>query len=336
MKLHNNNTDNRLFNMDLIRFIAIFLVILQHSWSMLGMDDDTSGWASSLYAALSKCNVPLFLMISGFFQISKPMPIATFYGKRFARLLVPFLVWGTIAYIISVVLHKYSDIGSIKDAIVMYIPYILSGRINASYWYIYLIAGIYLVTPFLQSAANGTDNTEKLFLCGTIIWLSYFLFLDIYPQFALAGYFQITGKYLGYYITGFYMYRYLLEHIRKGTFLIVFIISLVLNALLIQNGIKAQTVQIIEVLALFGILAKTHSNNNVIQSVVNSVSRYSYTIYLTQFLTIGFLYAALPTVFPFSPITPLTAAITVLVIEAVGCWILEKIRFIPGKITGIS
>ena len=145
----------RVVFLDLIRMAAILLVITQHAWSGLRLDEPVAGDVRYIYQELVVMGVPLFFMLSGALMLGgKPLPIAQFLSRRLKRLLVPYLLWGTLVYIVSVVLHKYTAVHSAKEALLHYVPYLLSGKINPSYWYIFVLIGLYLLTPFMQRALS--------------------------------------------------------------------------------------------------------------------------------------------------------------------------------------
>lgn len=143
----------RIASLDLIRTVAILLVIMQHAWSGMQFDEPNVGAWSYGYHALVVMGVPLFFMLSGALLLdSQVTSIRHFLTKRFKRLLLPFFLWGTVVYIIAVAMHKYPDVATPMAALRAYIPYMLEGRVNASHWYIYVLIGLYLLTPFLQRA----------------------------------------------------------------------------------------------------------------------------------------------------------------------------------------
>ena len=55
---------NRVVSLDLIRMAAILLVITQHAWSGLRLDD-AEGGLCYVYQELVVMGVPLFFMLSG-------------------------------------------------------------------------------------------------------------------------------------------------------------------------------------------------------------------------------------------------------------------------------
>ena len=85
----------RNWNIDLAKALAMLLVVMQHAWSMLGLDDPSYGLVCGVYRAVSTVGVPLFVFVSGALLLPRtPEPPKVFYKKRLNRLLVPFLLFG--------------------------------------------------------------------------------------------------------------------------------------------------------------------------------------------------------------------------------------------------
>jgi fucose 4-O-acetylase-like acetyltransferase len=91
----------RNYNIQLMRTIAIFLVILNHasSWCQFY---NPSQYVKSAYMSLATTGVPIFIMISGALLLSKyNEPILVFFKKRMNKIIVPFVCWSYI-YLIYV------------------------------------------------------------------------------------------------------------------------------------------------------------------------------------------------------------------------------------------
>lgn len=90
---------NRLFALDLLRTLACFLVIWQHVIEpyyaypdltiVRNADTPIVGWINSL----TPIEVPLFVMISGYFLLPLREKTSTFFRRRFTRVLFPFVCW---------------------------------------------------------------------------------------------------------------------------------------------------------------------------------------------------------------------------------------------------
>ena len=93
----------REFSLDLLRVLACFLVIWQHVTEVYYIGPDFTvpthdempliGWMNSM----TPIEVPLFVMISGYFLLPLKMDVGAFFKRRFTRILIPFVVW-CVAY----------------------------------------------------------------------------------------------------------------------------------------------------------------------------------------------------------------------------------------------
>ena len=75
--------------LDILRALAILMVVTVHTWSLARIDANAYPVLSVVYACFHRCGVPLFVMISGALQLSAPVrPLGEFYKKRYLRILI--------------------------------------------------------------------------------------------------------------------------------------------------------------------------------------------------------------------------------------------------------
>lgn len=321
----------RKIELDLIRVLALLLVILQHSCSML----EVSG---PVFNCLWM-GVPLFVMLSGSLQF-KPSysgaSVLNYYSRRYARILPPFLVWGLIVYVISALMHKYNQVQTAGDAFRHFIPFLVTNRINEAFWYVYLIAALYLVTPLLKVIFAGRSGT-RILTCCIAVWLVAAVLRDFFPSLPVFSALPVTGRFAGYWL-GFYLCGHYLMNIARrkpgpGCAAAVFALALAASIVLSSRGIASLSLQILQAVSLFSALTELRVSPS---NLLTDMSRYSYTAYLTHFMIIGLLYTALPAVFPQRWYTPLYTAPVVLAAEFVFCRALDSIKRLPGWLTGIA
>ena len=187
---------------DWLRALAILMVITVHTWSLAHISSDTYPVLTIIYQCFYHCGVPLFVLLSGALQLSAPIqPFGAFYKKRYTRILIPFFIWSLIVYILSIIAGKYADIHTLKDALIYYIPYLLTNRINEAYWFVGLIAALYLITPLLQRDLQKRSRKELLLIC--LCWLCYVIACRTIP----ALYYSRFIYYVGFYVAGYILYR---------------------------------------------------------------------------------------------------------------------------------
>ena len=180
-------------NIDILRIFAFVFIVMLHT---LNRQYGLTVWMSG-YAVIS-IGVNLFIMISGYLLLDRTETVKEFFRKRFFSILPLFIIFN----IIYIFFYNHSFI-TIK-------------KISAPhFWYIYMILGLYLLTPWLrkvlQYAEKETFYVVVLwFLCN--VFNPYMQFFR-YPKIPFS-HFPITG-FIGYYILGYYLkkYRYKLEKI---------------------------------------------------------------------------------------------------------------------------
>lgn len=329
-------SENRIIELDLLRVMAIFLVILQHSWSMLGLDSAADGMQYHFYR-FAIIGVPLFVMISGSLLLRKEMPVKLFLKKRFTRILLPFVFWTTIVYVISCFLGRYDDVHNLKEALLCYVPYFFGNKINSVYWFMFMLIGLYLLTPLFQRAfsAPASRNVLKYVIC---LWFIWQLLCLITPEFILVRYYRFSAYlYVGYFLVGFYIIQYLpnkrLNRLLGG---IGFCVTYALNVVLSMQGWKVTPIEVLEVLCLFLFFVSIdYRLPHWLQVGIVQISRYSFAIYLSHVMVIGLLYhLGIQHYLPLA-VVPLVTSVVVFVFCSYYCFVLDKCRFIPNKLIGI-
>ena len=157
-----NNTQNRVLYFDVLRVLAVFFVMVLHTsgenWHDAGVN--TYEWSIlNLFNSISRWCVPVFVMISGALFLNHDIPIKKLYSKYILRLVVAFIVWSI----------AYSFIWNIVDKrdVVKFFRAIIKGHYHM--WFIYMIIGLYMITPFLKKII--VDNTlTKYFIVLAFIF----------------------------------------------------------------------------------------------------------------------------------------------------------------------
>lgn len=192
--------------LDILRALAILMVITVHTWSLAHIDTVTHPTLTIMYSLFFRCGVPLFVMVSGALQLSAPVqPFGAFYKKRYARILIPFFIWSAVVYCISCFVGKYTDVHSVRDGLLCYFPYLLTNRINEAYWFVGLIVALYAITPFLQRSIQQCSRKQLIIIIAC--WLVYVLIRRFYPSMYLMEYTSRLTYFLGFYILGYLLYR---------------------------------------------------------------------------------------------------------------------------------
>jgi surface polysaccharide O-acyltransferase-like enzyme len=215
--------ENRLsIPVDLIRTLAIVGVIFLHATNDLTPDSmsqlEVVRWITvDVYQSFARIGVPLFVMLSGalLLQPSKKESLRVFFKKRWARIGLPFFFWGALYFVWQYFANNQEL--TVNSVIQGYLvsPYF-------QFWYIYMLAGLYLITPILRIViAYAGDKLIKYFL---VLWflgasiipvISYF---TVYDLNSLV--FTITG-WVGYYVLGIYLLKIRIPRIMMVSLLIL-------------------------------------------------------------------------------------------------------------------
>jgi len=164
----NKQNDPSTIPVDLIRVVAIFGVLLAHAIGYLALqtvsDMGVLRWwvVVDLYQLSGRIGISLFIMLTGTLLLTpskKNENIRLFFKKRFSRIGLPFLFWGVIYFIWTI----YVQNQPVTQA------FIINGILKGPYfifWYLYLLIGLYLLTPLLRvMIAHFTDKLFKYFIC---------------------------------------------------------------------------------------------------------------------------------------------------------------------------
>jgi len=199
---------------DLIRTIAIILVILLHASiepnptvNFMSPQGVELWWTSDVYDSISRTAVPLFIMLTGalLLQPNKANEsLQVFFKKRWNRIGIPILFWGAIFFAWNFFVKGQAL------TVISVLQGVLAGP-YVHFWYVYILVGLYLVTPLVRVLVVHADwKIIKYFLLiwfvGTGIMPLLTLYANISPQTVWfnQNVFLFTGL-LGYFILGAYI-----------------------------------------------------------------------------------------------------------------------------------
>ena len=189
---------------DIIRIFAFVFIVFLHTLNrQFGVDVWMGGYA------IISIGVNLFIMISGYLLLDKTEEAIVFFKKRILNILPLFLVFNII----------YIYFGKIPI-----MPVLKGKTISAShFWYIYMILGLYLLTPWLQKVLKYAEKETLFvvflwFLCNILNpYLRYFNLAEIpFSNFPLTGF-------IGYYILGYFVKKYD-NKVKRTSFILIIVI----------------------------------------------------------------------------------------------------------------
>lgn len=195
---------------DALRALACFLVVLTHS--ALPSVTGTDGLWKYMISFICSPATQIFFAISGALLIKPDIQAGSFLRKRFYRLLPPVVFWSVLTMIIYTLLGKNSWVEALWRIVL--IPF---QPVIGIYWFIYVIIGLYFLTPILSTFVVKSSKRIielYLFLWSISLLLPYLNLLGIpYWSFYISkgSYYHILtyfGGYAGFFLLGYYLRTY--------------------------------------------------------------------------------------------------------------------------------
>lgn len=204
--------------LDIIKIIACFFVIMNHSHNILfqtaGYNNGTVIFDAITFS-ICKVAVPLFVMTTGYLSLKKEISFKKTL-LRIARILLPLIVASYYYYIMN----------STEGSIAGFIKSFIANPQETYLWYLYMLLGLYFVIPFITKIVLNSSRRELglfvgLFLIApsAINWIAGLLHYSINTNW-FSSFFHISVCYL---IAGVYFSKIPL----KRSFLAVAIALLV-------------------------------------------------------------------------------------------------------------
>lgn len=158
---HKNNQHQRLLHLDLLRLIAIFLVVFNHTGDrgyMLFANSTGSllYFPYMMFSVFCKIAVPIFFMISGALLLPKQESLKQLFSKRILRMIVV-LVLISVPYYYW--LHRSQGIGALS-----FFTYIYGQSASTALWYLYSYVSLLLMMPFLRNMVTSMKQKDFIYL----------------------------------------------------------------------------------------------------------------------------------------------------------------------------
>lgn len=292
---------SELFPVDIIRASAMFLVILLHtSIQDVGpppyIARDTAWWIVNSYQTIARPGVSLFIMLTGFLLL-KPYkvdePITVFLKKRLGRLFLPALFWGAIYIAWGTFIDKQAFNFNVLKQDILNGPYF-------HFWFVYLIIGLYLLTPLLRVLITyGGDRLIKYLLLLWFIGVAV-LPLASYFGYNLNGNVFVLGGWIGYFVLGAYLPKLKVRAWLLGVLLTVGFFWTLFPSHILNTELSSQrffffdslSINVIMMsVALFMLLMKIPSNalklrSTKLNTVVRLISLNTLPIYLFHIIVL--------------------------------------------------
>lgn len=277
--------------------------------------------------SVARICVPLFVMISGYLLLPVSTSTATFFRRRFTRILFPWVFW-CVAYAVYFMLRSGDGIGTCI-ASVCRIP--LNYGVEVGHlWYIYMLIGVYLLAPIVSPWLRQCGKRE---LQG---YLALWMLTTLLPYLHHAGialwgeaswnitpaFYYYTG-FGGYFILGHYLRRYGCPRLSVSMALLVVGYLFTAQTFLYFDSFAKDAVELeipwdfcsvnvmMMTLGTFGALSRVHlSATSTIGRLVISVSTCSYAMYLAHIMILNAFHELYDGAAPVAALVPMIALST--------------------------
>jgi surface polysaccharide O-acyltransferase-like enzyme len=211
-RMQNADADkSTLFSADLIRTIAILLIILLHAAAFPPeipaeiTPQVMYGWfTADVYATLGHMGVPLFVMLSGFLLLEPSKvdePLGTFFKKRFNRIGLPFIFWSIFYFFWNSYVH----------GVALTFDNAVEAAFSGAYvhlWFLYLLVGLYLVTPLFRVLVRYLDwNRFKYLMALWFVGTVTVQLINVFGSFSFNPVIFVFTGWMGYYLLGVFLQK---------------------------------------------------------------------------------------------------------------------------------
>lgn len=192
----------RLYSIDLIRLlVAVAIIIIHVSGFVVAISHQVSPDSLNIglfFSYYFRWGTPIFIMISGYLLIGSNAPAKTFYRQRTSRLAIPFVFWNIFYYFL------YTRLNSVRPTTIDFINRISGGGPFYHLYFLYLISGLYLITPLLNKYIIPKVNLNifvPILMILSYLYVLAYVWLGL-PQ--LNNAFTWFVLYIGYYLAGYW------------------------------------------------------------------------------------------------------------------------------------
>lgn len=248
--LEKNETkiSSRCYSYDIIRIIAILLVIMIHaSGRILNVSDDNSSayLAANIFDSFSRIGVPLFVMISGALMLNENKNNITIKKMAVSSLNIfkILMIWSLLYVIVFSIITPLCEGREI-----------LIGKTVRSFffghyhlWFLYMIIGLYLITPILRLFIKKENQKIILYFLLLSIAIKFCVPLinffvneyisngnSVVSSFVNKFGFSFINEFLTYYIVGWYISNIEISNKQKKVIYSLGAVSLVSTFLMTQ------------------------------------------------------------------------------------------------------
>lgn len=239
--LENKMNENvRNYSFDVLRILACFLVIVNHTIEgLFKYFPSKTGYLSFAVFYFCKIAVPIFLMISGALLIPKEESLKKLFFKRIFRMIIILLVFSFVSGLI----YKTIAISSTRS-ILTFLKSLLIKPIWPYWhlWYLYAYTALLFSLPIIRKMCSSMNKKDYYyyFICW-IVFSSFLPFIAKIKGFYIYGNIipAIFSSYLGCFIIGHFLVNIIKPKMNKQiliSIITIFCVSILVNILYTINA----------------------------------------------------------------------------------------------------
>lgn len=339
----------RIIYIDLLRLLAIFGVIVIHvngegNWLI---HEVNQLWLEKnfLGALVQSWPVPVFIAISGALLLdNKKFTFKTMITKYIPRILISLVIWHFIYYF-----YTYQSF-ALNEFIICF-KKLLIGKTYSHLWYLYLLLGLYVITPILKKLVQNLSKSEFTYLL--ILGFTITAVIPFINNFLPQNVMQLVDPYkvltfnifILYYILGYYLNKHIfIKSPKKLLGISLFSLTSLVGIALLNNylTIKRNTftnysgtssiIAVIMVIFLFVLFKNIKVEKH--QKIIEKLSSLTFGVYLIHFIVEKELLKLMGGSFIIinSYIGTILVSIAVLIISYIISYLISKIPILKKTI----
>lgn len=210
--------NQRLYWADCARIFSMFAIVLLHTAGYgceqnLRKKNNPNWKIICWYNCVTRFGVPMFVLLSGTFILdpSRKVTLKKLITKNIFRLATAFAFWSALNAFLKIFLYKTSKYGDFLKLFVVGEEYL---------WFIFMIIGCYLISPFLRLFSDNIFLT-RYFLGLWLFWGSFIPTLKgIFQVLKLTDaeneletwterwHYHFTLEFIGYFVAGYHIVKH--------------------------------------------------------------------------------------------------------------------------------
>ena len=333
----------RLHYLHLLRVIAICAVVMIHVATPFinNYGGATQEFiVASIFDSIARMGVPLFLMISGALMLDENRTFDL--KKSLLRIVFLFLVWSLFYAFTTIVVRPLINKETVD--VMSFLYSVVSGHYHL--WYMYALAGLYLLTPILRCFVTKSNKNIVLYLIFLLMVFQFTtpimqLLLNKTNNEQLITLYQYLNEQIGinlgegvvlYYLSGWYIANFEFSKKKSITVYLIGILSVLTIILLMQvfsteYGIIYANKNIfifIYSLAVFLLVKRTYKPNAVVERIVFSLSKLTFGVYALHVAVLSMAFA----IFSREIVCFLPVWLVTVVVSFVLSFVISKLPFV--------